>query len=65
MTALQALRAPILMTFALAFAFGMALFICGYVARAVLRTDGGLGKPYSEEQATTEPASRPEVQAAA
>lgn len=49
MIALQALRAPLLMTAALALAFALALFLCGYATRAVIRMDGGIGKPYSSE----------------
>jgi hypothetical protein len=48
MNALQALRAPIFMSLALVVAFAMALVLCGYVARAVIRMEGGLGKPQSE-----------------
>lgn len=65
MTALQAMRAPILMSVALVLAFAFALFLCGYVARTVVRMDGGLGKPQTDVEPIEEVAILPETKAAA
>ena len=65
MIASQSTAAPILMALALVFAFALALVLCGYVTRAVLRLDGGLGKPQGDVEPIEEAASLAETKAAA